>query len=117
MKRIKTANGETFAHVLGKGTVEIKRQNQRFIITGSDFQIFGTEPTHTRKTVLSVENGRLLEDDILVEDDDNLTDEQRAELEQKKIESQELADTTETEDDVLSGKKKETEAESDGEED
>lgn len=109
MKRIKTANGETFAHVLGKGTIEIKRQNQRFIVTGTDFQIIGTEPTHTRKTVLAVENGRLLEDDIILEDDDNLTDEERQQMEQQKIESQQQADNIETEEDAVADKKIEIE--------
>ena len=116
MKRIKTANGETFAHVLGKGTIEIRRQKQRFIITGSDFQIIGTEPTQTRKMVLAVENGRLLEDDVMLEDDDNLTDEQRQEMEQQKLESEQQAANTETEDDALEGKNKKSEDETDGEE-
>ena len=109
MKRIKTANGETFAHVLGKGTIEIKRQNQRFIITGTDFQIIGTEPTHTRKTVLAIENGRLLEDDVIIEDDDKLTDAQREEMEQQKVQAEEDAKNIETEEDAVADKKIEIE--------
>ena len=109
MKRIKTANGETFAHVLGKGTIEIRRQKQRFIITGSDFQIIGTEPTQTRKMVLAVEEGRLLEDDIILEDDDNMTDAERQEMEQQKLDSEKQAQNTETEEDALAGKKKDSE--------
>lgn len=101
MKRIKTAGGETFAHVLGKGTIEIRRQKQRFIITGSDFQIIGTEPTQTRKMVLAVENSRLIEDDIILEDDDNLTDEERQAMEQQKLEAEEQAKNVETEEDGL----------------
>lgn len=98
MRRIKTENNETFAHVLGKGTIEIKRQNQRFIITGDNFQIIGTEPTQTRKMVVAVEGGRLIEDDIIVEDT-------AISEEQQKIKAAE-ADTTDTEDAALSEDKK-----------
>lgn len=115
MKRIKTANGETFAHVLGKGTIEIRRQKQRFIITGSDFQIIGTEPTQTRKMVLAIEDGRLLEDDIMLDDDDNMTDAEREAMEQGKTEAERQAATTESEADALKDKTK-TENESEDEE-
>lgn len=102
MKRIKTENGETFAHLLGKGTIEIKRQKQKFIVTGSDFQIIGTEPNQNRKMVVSVEDSVLLEDDILLEDDDNLTDEERKAMQQQKDESQQ--NPLETEEDALNPK-------------
>lgn len=104
MRRIKTENNETFAHVLGKGTIEIKRQNQRFIITGDNFQIIGTEPTQTRKMVVAVEGGRLIEDDIIVEDT-AISEEQQKILDAQKEKAAEV-DTTDIEDAALSEDKK-----------
>ena len=83
MRRIKSKGGKTFAHVLGKGTIEIKRQKQRFIVTGTDFQIIGTSPDTDDKLILQVEGGILSEDGLEFIEDNELTDEERAELDAK----------------------------------
>lgn len=83
MRRIKAGGGKTFAHVLGKGTIEIRRQKQRFIVTGTDFQIIGTSPDDKEKLVLQVENGYLLEEGLEFKDDGDPTDEEREKLEQQ----------------------------------
>lgn len=70
MRKIKDSKGKTFAHVVGKGTIEIKRSNQTFIITGKDFSILGTSTfAPDTKEFLVVENGKLVEDGITIVDD------------------------------------------------
>lgn len=64
MKQIKASDGKKFAHLLGKNTIEIKRQRQHFIITGHDFRIIGTAPNDNEKIYLNVENGVLMEDGL-----------------------------------------------------
>lgn len=81
MRRVKAKGGKTFAHVLGKGTIEIQRQKQRFIVTGQDFQIIGTSPDGTEKLVLAVENGILIDDGLEFKDEGDPTDEEREALE------------------------------------
>ena len=79
MRKIKDSKGKTFAHVVGKGTIEIKRSNQTFIITGKDFSILGTSTfAPDTKEFLVVENGKLVEDGITIVDD-SLPDAKEAE--------------------------------------
>lgn len=63
MKKIKDSKGKTFAHLVGRGTIEIKRSNQTFIITGKDFSILGTSAfAPDAKELVVVENGVLVEE-------------------------------------------------------
>jgi len=70
MKKIKDSKGKTFAHLVGRGTIEIKRSNQTFIVTGKDFSILGTSAfAPDAKELVVVENGVLVEDGVkLVEE-------------------------------------------------
>lgn len=111
MKRIKDNDSDhVFAHLLGKNTIEIVRQKQRFIISGSDFTLIGTSSTGKEKMVLTVEDGKLIEDDLKFRDTPELSDEEKEALEKAQKDAEE---NTETEEDALNGKDKK--GEGDGE--
>lgn len=103
MRKIKDSKGKTFAHLVGKGTIEIKRSNQTFIITGKDFSILGTSAfSPDTKEFVVVENGKLVEEGIKVVDD-ALSDEEQEEIESNKKGEGDI----ETENDALEQKKDE----------
>lgn len=110
MRKIKDSKGKTFAHLVGKGTIEIKRSNQTFIVTGKDFSILGTSAfSPDTKEFVVVENGKLVEDGIMIVDD-ALSDEEleKAEAEKKTdIESENDALEKKPEDDEKSEDKDE----------
>jgi hypothetical protein len=112
MKRIKDNDSDhVFAHLLGKNTIEIVRQKQRFIISGTDFTLIGTSSTGKEKMVLTVEDGKLIEDDLKFRDTPELSDEE------KEAQAQALKDAednTETEEDAMKGKDKEGENNGEG---
>ena len=84
MRKIKDTKGKTFAHLVGKGTIEIKRSNQTFIITGKDFSILGTSAfSPDTKEFVVVENGKLVEDGLKIVDD-ALSDEELEQAEAEK---------------------------------
>ena len=98
MRKIKDSKGKTFAHLVGKGTVEIKRSNQTFIITGKDFSILGTSAfSPDTKEFIVVENGRLVEEGLKITDE-ALSDEEIEQVEQNKQEN------VESENDALENK-------------
>ena len=111
MKRIKDNDSDhVFAHLLGKNTIEIVRQKQRFIISGTDFTLIGTSSTGKEKMVLTVEDGKLIEDDLKFRDTPELSDEE------KEAQAQALKDAednTETEEDAMKGKEGENNGEGD----
>lgn len=110
MRKIKDSKGKTFAHLVGKGTIEIKRSNQTFIVTGKDFSILGTSAfSPDTKEFVVVENGKLVEDGIMIVDD-ALSDEEleKAEAEKKtEMESENDALEKKPEDDEKSEDKDE----------
>ena len=109
MRKIKDSKGKTFAHLVGKGTVEIKRSNQTFIITGKDFSILGTSAfSPDTKEFIVVENGKLVEEGLKITDE-ALSDEEIEQAEQNKQEN------VESENDALA-EKKEEDKEEEGEE-
>ena len=115
MKRIKATNTDhVFAHVLGKNTIEIVRQKQKFVITGTDFMIIGTTPDGKEKMVLNIEDGTLLEDELKFKDTPELTDEEKLAQEEAQRKAEEEAETEEDATDP--SKKKNTEEESEEEE-
>ena len=98
MRKIKDSKGKTFAHLVGKGTIEIKRSNQTFIITGKDFSILGTSAfSPDTKEFIVVENGRLVEEGLKITDE-ALSDEEIEQVEQNKQEN------VESENDALESK-------------
>lgn len=105
MRKIKDSKGKTFAIVVGKGTVEIKRSNQHFIITGSDFSVLGTSAfSPDEKEYIQVEDGQLVEEGLNIVSSDNISDEEREQMEKQKEEAQEKAETQETEKAALKDK-------------
>lgn len=112
MKRIKDNDSDhVFAHLLGKNTIEIVRQKQRFIISGSDFTLIGTSSTGKEKMVLTVEDGKLIEDDLKFRDTPELSDEEKEAQAQAQKDAEE---NTETEEDAMKGKDKEGEDNGEG---
>lgn len=110
MRKIKDSKGKTFAHLVGKGTVEIKRSNQTFIITGKDFSILGTSAfSPDTKEFIVVENGRLVEEGLKITDE-ALSDEEIEQVEQNKQEN------VESENDALEGKSNDEDKPKEGEE-
>lgn len=112
MKRIKDNDSDhVFAHLLGKNTIEIVRQKQRFIISGSDFTLIGTSSTGKEKMVLTVEDGKLIEDDLKFRDTPELSDEEKEAQAQAQKDAEE---NTETEEDAMKGKDKDGEDNGEG---
>lgn len=110
MRKIKDSKGKTFAHLVGKGTVEIKRSNQTFIITGKDFSILGTSAfSPDTKEFIVVENGRLVEEGLKITDE-ALSDEEIEQAEQNKKEN------VESENDALESKPNDEDKSEEGEE-
>lgn len=110
MRKIKDSKGKTFAHLVGKGTVEIKRSNQTFIITGKDFSILGTSAfSPDTKEFIVVENGRLVEEGLKITDE-ALSDEEIEQAEQNKKEN------VESENDALESKPSDEDKSEEGEE-
>lgn len=74
MRKILCNNSEhprVFAHLLDNGTIDIVRQEQRFTVLGKDFTMIGTNPQGTGKTVLTVANGILVEDNLTFKENDD----------------------------------------------
>nr|DAV09923.1 MAG TPA: hypothetical protein [Caudoviricetes sp.] len=112
MKRIKDNDSDhVFAHLLGKNTIEIVRQKQRFIISGSDFTLIGTSSTGKEKMVLTVEDGKLIEDDLKFRDTPELSDEEKEAQAQAQKDAEE---NTETEEDAMKGRDKDGEDNGEG---
>ena len=112
MKRIKDNDSDhVFAHLLGKNTIEIVRQKQRFIISGTDFTLIGTSSTGKEKMVLTVEDGKLIEDDLKFRDTPELSDEEKEAQAQAQKDAE---DNTETEEDAMKGKDKDGEDNGEG---
>ena len=112
MKRIKDNDSDhVFAHLLGKNTIEIVRQKQRFIISGTDFTLIGTSSTGKEKMVLTVEDGKLIEDDLKFRDTPELSDEEKEAQAQAQKDAEE---NTETEEDAMKGKDKDGEDNGEG---
>nr|DAV53550.1 MAG TPA: hypothetical protein [Caudoviricetes sp.] len=100
MKKIKDSKGKTFAHLVGKGTIEIKRSNQTFIVTGKDFSILGTTAfAPDTKEFIVVENGVLVEDGIRIVSDSNPDQDDKPDDKEAKNDKD-----TPTEDKVLTSK-------------
>ena len=110
MKRIKANDSDhVFAHVLGRGTIEIVRQKQKFVISGSDFMIIGTTPDGKEKMVVNVEDGVLVEEDLKFKETPELTDEEKLAQEEAQRKAEEESETEE--DAIDPDKKKKTDDE------
>lgn len=102
MKKIKDSKGKTFAHLVGRGTIEIKRSNQTFIVTGKDFSILGTSAfAPDAKELVVVENGVLVEDGVKLVEETQPDDKKDGGQDGNKSNDDK---NTETEDKALTGK-------------
>jgi len=85
-----------FAIAISDKTIEIKRRDQKFTITGNDFSLVGTSRGSDKATVLTVKEGKLDESTVKFANDEDVDDE-TGELKPKKEDDEK---------DKKSGKKK-----------
>ena len=87
-KKILSSDGQSvFAVAVSDKTVEIKRGDQLFTITGNDYNIVGTPAKGKKATVLSVRDGKIDDTNVSYVEDDKLDEEGNVKpLEEKKPE-------------------------------
>lgn len=71
MKRIQCSNSEcnkTFAKILDDGTIDVKRQTQRFTVVGEQYSMIGTCSFCQSRTTLVVAGGELDDSDLTFKD-------------------------------------------------
>jgi hypothetical protein len=74
-RKILSSDGEsTFAIAISDKTIEIKRRDQKFTITGNDFMVVGTSRKGDKATSLIVKDGKLDDSTVTFAKDEDLDD-------------------------------------------
>jgi len=75
-KKILSSDGQSiFAVAISEKTIEIKRGDQLFTVTGNDFTIIGTPAKGRKATVISVRDSKIDEANVAYVEDDQLDEE------------------------------------------